>query len=331
MNTLLVSFPIGGGATHRRSHRRAAKVSAGSTLTQKWVPVWRWDSVVELRLAAGWEVNMAVVRGAQLKNSKRPVFSAPPEPPITPAHLAKPFSEQVALGSRSERRRRELFERLVDAARQLMFSRYLDDARVQDITDLADVGKGTFFNFFSTKELVIPEVLRERIRLLRQSVDQVKAGKASSRDVLNTLINDNSRKLTPSDWHNYFGSYVRSIAQDEQVRSSISDLLREGHQLVSCLVALGQERGEFRADQDPSDLATYLMHAFHGLQLMGWVHGVGLNANGLEANARLAFDVLLRPSSVRQGGKRTRSPIASSRRVQSARAGRKRRSRNGSH
>jgi AcrR family transcriptional regulator len=68
-----------------------------------------------------------------------------------------------------------------------MFSRSLDDARVQDITDLADVGKGTFFNFFSTKELIIPEVMRERIRQLRHSVDQVKAGQLSSREVLNYL------------------------------------------------------------------------------------------------------------------------------------------------
>ncbi len=272
---------------------------------------------------------MAVVRSSRVKTGKRSVFGAPAAPRTTDAHPAKKLTERVALESRPERRRREIFERLVEAARQLMFSRSLDDARVQDITDLADVGKGTFFNFFSTKELVIPEVLRERVRRLRQSVDQVRAGQVSSREVLNDVINQSvDRMPTPAAWHNYFGSFIRSIAHDERVRSSISDLLHEGDQLVRDLVALGQARGEFRADRDTSELATYLLHALYGLQLMAWVHGVGPKADELEPNARLTFDLLLcPPSSVRQAGKVARSPIRSPQKPKSAHTKRKRRSR----
>ncbi|PYR50389.1 MAG: hypothetical protein DMF89_09520 [Acidobacteria bacterium] len=276
---------------------------------------------------------MGVVRSSRVKTGKRSVYGAPVAPLTTEAHPAKKLTQRVALESRTERRRREIFEWLVEAARQLMFSRYLDEARVQDITDLADVGKGTFFNFFSTKELVIPEVLRERIRLLRQLVDRVKAGQASSREALNYLINTGlDRGLTPADWRNYFGSYVISMAHDERVRSGVSDLIRETQQLVRCLVSVGQERGEFRNDRDASDLAIYLLHALFGLQLIAWVHGVGLNSPELESNARSTFDLLLcPPSSINQARKVARSPIASSKRPQSAHTKRKRRSRGGSH
>jgi AcrR family transcriptional regulator len=280
---------------------------------------------------------MAVVRGSRLKNSTRPVFSAPAAPPTTEAHPAEQPTERIAPESRPERLRREIFERLVEAARQLMFSRSLDDARVQDITDLADVGKGTFFNFFSAKELIIPEITRERVRRHRQSVDEMKAGQISSREALNQIIDTSrERKLTPADWHNYFGTFVTSIAHDERVRSSISDLIREGEQLVREVVAFGQESGEFRDDRDTSDLANYLLRAFLGLQLTAWVHGVGLNADELEANARLTFDLLLcPPSSTRQVRKvaksPTRSPIRPSQRPNPHHTERKRRNRGGSH
>ena len=212
-----------------------------------------------------------------------------------------------------------------------MFSRPLDDARVQDITDLADVGKGTFFNFFSAKELVIPEVARERVRQLRQWVDQVKAGHLSSREALNQYVQPN-RKLTPSDWHNYYGSFIRSMAHDERVRSSMSDLLGEQEQLVRHLVALGQQKGEFRADRDASALAIYLLHAFLGLQLTAWIAGAGIDPEDLAANARLTFDLLLcPPSTPARPGKVVRPPIPSSQRPKSAHRERKRRGRDGSH
>ena len=59
---------------------------------------------------------------------------------------------------RRERHRRETFERLVNAAREIMFSRGLADMTVQDITEAADVGKGTFFNYFQSKEHVVSRV-----------------------------------------------------------------------------------------------------------------------------------------------------------------------------
>jgi AcrR family transcriptional regulator len=272
---------------------------------------------------------MAVVRGSRLKNGTRPAVSGPAAPLTTEAHPAEQPPDRGARESRRERQRREIFERLVEAARQLMFNRSLDDARVQDITDLADVGKGTFFNFFSTKELVIPEVMRERVRLHRQLVDQVKAGQVSSREVLNHFINRSlERKHTPAEWHNYYSSFLTSIAHDERVRSSISDILREQEQLVRHLVALGQESGEFRDDRDASDLAMYLLRALLGLQLIAWVHGVGLNPDELEANARLTFDLLLcPPSPSAKAGRVATSRITSSQRPKSAHADRKRHSR----
>jgi AcrR family transcriptional regulator len=273
---------------------------------------------------------MATVRGSRLNNGTRPVLSTPAEPP-TGARPAEQLTDRGSPESRRERHRREIFERLVEAARQLMSDRSLDDARVQDITDLADVGKGTFFNFFSAKELVIPEVMRKRVRPNRSMVEQVKAGLLSSREALNYFINSGLERLTPGEWHNYYESFIRSMVNDDRVRSSISDILREQEEMVRYLVASGQERGEFRDDGDTSNLANLLVRAILGLQMMAWIHGVGLNPDALEANARLTLDLLLCPPSPSAKARKVATPpIASSHRPKPARTGRKRRSRDGS-
>src|SRR5262252_6414425 len=57
--------------------------------------------------------------------------------------------------SRRERRSAELRERLFRAALALFASKGYAETTVEDITEAADVGKGTFFNYFPSKEHVL--------------------------------------------------------------------------------------------------------------------------------------------------------------------------------
>ena len=73
---------------------------------------------------------MPAVRGSRLKNGSPTVVSDPAAPLTAEAHPAEQFAhrasgetDRVSGESRRERHRREIFERLVDAARQLMFDR----------------------------------------------------------------------------------------------------------------------------------------------------------------------------------------------------------------
>ena len=55
-------------------------------------------------------------------------------------------------GSRRTRRRNETKERLFRTALQLFAKKGYVNTRVEEITAAADVAKGTFFNYFPTKE-----------------------------------------------------------------------------------------------------------------------------------------------------------------------------------
>ena len=68
--------------------------------------------------------------------------------------------------SRRERKKQETRQRLLECAWQLFQEGGYDDTTVEDITEAADVAKGTFFNYFPTKEALLDELALWRIDLL---------------------------------------------------------------------------------------------------------------------------------------------------------------------
>src|SRR5246127_364323 len=76
---------------------------------------------------------------------------------------------------RRERRRLETRERLYRSALELFGERGFLETTVEDITEAADVGKGTFFNYFPTKEHVLAAYGAERIALIERAHERAKS------------------------------------------------------------------------------------------------------------------------------------------------------------
>ena len=66
-----------------------------------------------------------------------------------------------ATGDRRTRRREATHRKLIDAARELFASRGFDATRINEITELADVGIGSFYNHFTDKEELVDAVMSE--------------------------------------------------------------------------------------------------------------------------------------------------------------------------
>ena len=62
---------------------------------------------------------------------------------------------------RLERKREKTRNALVDAARCLVYERQDNRISIQDITDRAGVGLGTFYNYFESKQFIFEAVLEE--------------------------------------------------------------------------------------------------------------------------------------------------------------------------
>src|SRR5246127_615369 len=75
---------------------------------------------------------------------------------------------------RRERRRVETRERLYRCALELFGERGYLETTVEDITEAADVGKGTFFNYFPTKEHVLATYGEERLAAIEQALEKAR-------------------------------------------------------------------------------------------------------------------------------------------------------------
>lgn len=64
-------------------------------------------------------------------------------------------------GTRTDRRRARTRRALLDAARRLIARKGTTDASIKEITDEADVGFGSFFNHFASKEDLFREAINE--------------------------------------------------------------------------------------------------------------------------------------------------------------------------
>ncbi|HET8988078.1 MAG TPA: TetR/AcrR family transcriptional regulator [Humibacillus sp.] len=78
--------------------------------------------------------------------------------------------------ARVDRRKKRTRRQLVDAARRILVSRGTTDVSIQDITDEADVGLGSFYNHFSSKKELFEVAVGEALDEYGQQLDQTSAG-----------------------------------------------------------------------------------------------------------------------------------------------------------
>src|SRR5256884_4852558 len=77
-----------------------------------------------------------------------------------------------AAPDRRQRRSAEIRERLFRAALQLFAQKGFLETTVEDITEAADVGKGTFFNYFPSKDHILLAFGEMQLGKLEAAVDE---------------------------------------------------------------------------------------------------------------------------------------------------------------
>lgn len=88
--------------------------------------------------------------------------------------LAEPATSKAASDSepRSARRKREKRLSLMKAAFKLMSARGREDVTILQITEAADVGFGTFYNYFESKEAIYDALVEEVLENSGRVVDE---------------------------------------------------------------------------------------------------------------------------------------------------------------
>src|SRR3989442_2846606 len=82
-------------------------------------------------------------------------------------------ARRKAAPGRGARRRLETRARLVWAARALMARKGIGATSIQEITDTADVGFGSFYNHFASKEAIAEAVMEGAIESFGDAADRL--------------------------------------------------------------------------------------------------------------------------------------------------------------
>lgn len=167
--------------------------------------------------------------------------------------------------SRRERHRAEMRERIFRAALQLFAERGYLETTVEDITEAADVGKGTFFNYFPTKEHVLSHYGEERVQEIERSLERARSGKESILDVLKDLATDLAGQSSESP--DLIRSVFAANLSCAPVRAELQKRIERGRELLGEIFALGQQRGEIRRDLSPAELGRLIRLIFMGVTI----------------------------------------------------------------
>ena len=165
-------------------------------------------------------------------------------------------SRPVASGLRESKRLRTE-EKIFLAAMQLFRSKGLAQTTVEEITRAAGVAKGTFFNYFPSKEHVLGYLIERQQGAVHAHLEMARAGQRPVPEVLKRL--GHTLTLFPGKSPQMARSIISAFLANEDVRARISMEMTTGRRALAEMILLGQQRGQIRSDVVPAQLA----HNFH--------------------------------------------------------------------
>lgn len=171
---------------------------------------------------------------------------------------------------RRERRRTETRERIFRAALRLFAQRGFLNTTVEDITEAADVGKGTFFNYFPSKGHVLQALAEIQLGNVAAALEDAREGQ----DAVQTVLFRLTKALTREPGHSpaLVRSLLMAIHSSDAVRELVTARLASGRELLVELMEIGQGRGEIRRDFRAFELARIFQQQIFGMLMIWTLH-----------------------------------------------------------
>jgi len=199
----------------------------------------------------------------------------------------------AASSGRRQRRAAETRIRIFRAALALIAERGISKVTVEEITEAADVGKGTFFNYFSSKEHVLGVMAEIQFSKVNESAAEALHGDRPIREVLHHLV----LRLGEEPGRNpkMARAFLSSFLASAEVRETIKATMAEGRSVLTALIEQGQRRGEINAALPAAQAAVYLMQASMGTVLFWSLHEQPSLQQSLEATFQAVWRSMAAP------------------------------------
>jgi AcrR family transcriptional regulator len=182
------------------------------------------------------------------------------ESPLSPAGV-----------SRRERRSADIRERLFRSALRLFAEKGFAETTVEDITEAADVGKGTFFNYFPSKDHILLAFSDMQLGKLAELVAHFRNSDQSLREFIQEL----TQRMTEEPLRNpgMIRALLLGYLSSNAVREVMTEKQEHALALHTQIIEIGQSRGELRKDIPAIEIAHVFRQTIFGTLLMWSVTG----------------------------------------------------------
>src|SRR5260221_6424511 len=213
-----------------------------------------------------------------------------------------------AIRSRRERHSSELRERLFRAALALFAKKGYLETTVEDITEAVDIGKGTFFNYFPSKDHILLGFAEMQLAKLELIVRETLNSSLPMRESLRGLVH----RMTEAPIQN--PAVVRALLQahlsSPAVREEMFRLHRAHQKLIGGMLRHGQQRGEIRLGLHSEDIGQVLRQGIFGALLFWSLAGdASLTARIEQSMTVLWGGIASRPSPADSRAHKNRSGV----------------------
>ena len=148
------------------------------------------------------------------------------------------------------------------AALRLFAAHGLEGTTIEQITEAADVGKGTFFNYFPTKEHILMAFGDARVQKIRAALEDANSGEKAIWQILRQLAHSLAEEASHSP--GLLRSILIAPLTREPVREFMAGKMEEGRGVLEEIFRMGQERGELRADLAAQQMARGFQQSVFG-------------------------------------------------------------------
>lgn len=204
-------------------------------------------------------------------------------------HTSKSASKAelpTPLPDRRQRRSAEIRERLFRAALALFAKKGFAETTVEDITEAADVGKGTFFNYFPSKDHILIAFGEMQLGKLEAAVAEARRTNEPIPQFMRSL----GTRMTQEPARNpeIMRALLQAYLSTTRVREAMLDLQKRVQALHTQMIRLGQEQGEIRSDFPAEEIAYAFRQTIFGTVLIWSLYGDAT----LQSRIESAFNLL---------------------------------------
>ncbi len=140
--------------------------------------------------------------------------------------------------SRRDRKKTQVLNTLVDIAMELFVNKGFEETTIADITKSVDIGTGTFYNYFNSKEDILKYVLAQNLDQAKRSLETLNKSTIHPQEkisqilvILGKIFEDNRQLFRLCN--NHLG--LKQAPHDTQFKDILVNIIDEG-----------QKNGDFR-------------------------------------------------------------------------------------